>query len=256
MAAPAGWYVDPQNAALVRYFDGQNWTAQTQPAPAAPAAQSPTAATQPGLSYTHPGRQASGQQPQQQAGFGQAGFGQPAQQAGFGQPAQQGGFGQPAQQGGFGQPAQQAGFGQPAYAQQQPHDQQPTGTPRGVKMAIAGAAVGAVVLMGIGMAMSDDSGGLSASDLGVDKNFGCDDLADEATSLTVDDTADMQLISVSGLSETKNNFGTVVAPEGTQQALVLQCSGEAVWGDSRESGIVLRLTVDSDEGLWVEYVER
>lgn len=33
----AGWYPDPQQPATVRYWDGQQWTAQT--APAAPAYQ-------------------------------------------------------------------------------------------------------------------------------------------------------------------------------------------------------------------------
>lgn len=37
---PAGWYPDPQNGSMMRYWDGSNWTANTQPA-AAPAPQAP-----------------------------------------------------------------------------------------------------------------------------------------------------------------------------------------------------------------------
>jgi len=43
-AAPAGWYVDPSNPGLVRWWDGSQWTAHTSPAPhqqASPAATPP-----------------------------------------------------------------------------------------------------------------------------------------------------------------------------------------------------------------------
>ncbi|WP_420750192.1 DUF2510 domain-containing protein [Rhodococcus sp. O3] len=30
-AIPAGWYTDPQNPTMVRYYDGGMWTAHTQP---------------------------------------------------------------------------------------------------------------------------------------------------------------------------------------------------------------------------------
>ncbi len=30
-AAAAGWYRDPNDAAMIRYFDGQVWTSFTQP---------------------------------------------------------------------------------------------------------------------------------------------------------------------------------------------------------------------------------
>lgn len=42
---PAGWYPDPQNAAQLRYWDGQAWTESTSPvAQPDPAAQMPPAA--------------------------------------------------------------------------------------------------------------------------------------------------------------------------------------------------------------------
>lgn len=33
---PPGWYPDPQDANLVRYFDGTTWTQQTAPRPPGP----------------------------------------------------------------------------------------------------------------------------------------------------------------------------------------------------------------------------
>ncbi|RWW91459.1 DUF2510 domain-containing protein [[Arthrobacter] sp. ATCC 21022] len=32
MSVPAGWYTDPQEASLVRYWDGRRWTQHVQPA--------------------------------------------------------------------------------------------------------------------------------------------------------------------------------------------------------------------------------
>ena len=235
MAAPAGWYVDPQNPQLMRYFDGQSWTAQTQPvpptAPQSPTEQSPTTAAQqgPSLSYEHPGRTSAAQQP----GYGQAGYGQPAQ----------------------------PGYGQPA--QQDPSRERPAGTPRGVKLAIAGAAVGVVVLTGIGFALSDDPDdadttvdGLTASDLGLPAGFDCRDLADEAITLTSTDPVETQLITATDLSESRNNLGQVVVPEEGKSALVMECSGEAVWGDGNETPLKLRLTLDPLGELYVEYGDR
>ena len=35
-AAPPGWYTDPQDANLLRYFDGSTWTHRTAPRPPVP----------------------------------------------------------------------------------------------------------------------------------------------------------------------------------------------------------------------------
>ena len=42
MSTPAGWYSDPSNTSLQRYWDGERWTEHTHAAPAAaPAQQQP-----------------------------------------------------------------------------------------------------------------------------------------------------------------------------------------------------------------------
>lgn len=275
MAAPAGWYVDPQNPQLMRYFDGQSWTTQTQPVPAATAPQSPTTSDQQGanLSYQHPGRQSAqpGQQPGQQGGFGQPGQQPGVGQVGFGQL----GYGQAGQQGQAGQPGQ-AGFGQPGYGQASqpgygqpgqpfPSEERPAGTSRGVKLAIAGAAVGVLVLTGIGFALGGGDGddvdttidGLSAYDLGLPDDFDCQALADEAIDLSQVDAAETQLITATDLSETKNKIDHVLVPEKDgESALVMECSGEATWGDGSDTNLKLRLTLDSLGELYVEYGDR
>lgn len=273
MAAPAGWYVDPQNPQLMRYFDGQNWTTQTQPVAAA-APQGPTTSSQsgPSVSYEHPGRRAADQQAAQptqsgqptqsaQPGYGQAGYGQAAQQSGFGQPGFQPGYGQAGQQPGVGQPgvgqqASPAGGFQPAPSEGKPK------APRGVKLAIAGAAVGVVAIMGIGIALSDDgvdenADGLSAYDLGLPDDFDCEALGSEAIALSEGDPIETQLITATGLSESKNLIGHVVVPEDDDDsALVLECSGKGTWGDGNDTNLKLRLTLDSYGELYVEYGDR
>jgi hypothetical protein len=50
--APPGWYADPGNVSLVRWWDGSQWTTQTHPAPDQPtssAAIPPAALTQAAL---------------------------------------------------------------------------------------------------------------------------------------------------------------------------------------------------------------
>ncbi|MEZ5382517.1 MAG: AIM24 family protein [Microthrixaceae bacterium] len=44
MSTPAGWYTDPSDASQQRYWDGTQWTQQTQAAPEAEPAQQPAAA--------------------------------------------------------------------------------------------------------------------------------------------------------------------------------------------------------------------
>lgn len=93
-----GWYPDPQNPALVRWWDGSAWTAQTQPNPNAP-----QQAPQPQQSVSLPQSGQMGAQQGQQVGFGPQG-----QQGGFGQQDQgqqgQGGFNQQVQPGAPGNP--------------------------------------------------------------------------------------------------------------------------------------------------------
>lgn len=80
----AGWYDDPQDANLLRYWDGVSWTEHTSPK------------QKPGLDqagagqYGAPGQQGSGHQGYGQAP-GQQGYGQAPGQQGYGQaPGQQG----------------------------------------------------------------------------------------------------------------------------------------------------------------------
>ncbi|SDB85057.1 Protein of unknown function [Sanguibacter gelidistatuariae] len=278
MAAPAGWYVDPQNPQLMRFFDGQSWTTQTQAAPAQAPQQGPTtqqgwqgqAQNQQGqngagVSYQHPGRQSADQQqsgytqPGQQSG--QPGFGQPGfQPSGYGQ---QPGVGQPATQ----QPAnnhqpanQQAGAGgfQFGGGQQIPTADRPTtGSPRGVKIAIAGAAVGVVAIMGIGMAMSDDPTAGSASSTGVKiqeplpSGYDCDTLNDDTISASAGNSSDQQLVATSGLTVVKDRIDDAKVPEQGKSMEVFACSGTLTFGDGTEIDGTVMLTLEDDGFFYV-----
>ena len=124
----AGWYDDPQDANLLRYWDGVTWTEHTSPrqkpgldqagagqgaqygAPGAPQGQQGYG--QPGQPPTYGSPQYGA--PQDQQGYGQQGYGQPGAQQGqapqyptYGSPqygapqGQQGGWGQPMPGGGY-----------------------------------------------------------------------------------------------------------------------------------------------------------
>jgi hypothetical protein len=111
--ADAGWYPDAQDATLLRYFDGNGWTAHTRPVADVPAAPSgPQAAS--GAGAQQYGQQQSQQQPQQ---YGQQQYGQQAPAAGAQPPQQYAGQQYPAQQ--YGQP-------QPTTGAQAPTQQAPT----------------------------------------------------------------------------------------------------------------------------------
>ena len=130
MEQRAGWYDDPQDAALLRYFDGVVWSAHTTPkAPVPPAAattpipqgpptqQLPTQAPTPGQPPTS-GQPTFGEVRQDQPPQ----YGAPPQPPQYGAPPQQPQYGAPPQQPQYGQ-GQQPQYGQgqqPPYPQQQP----------------------------------------------------------------------------------------------------------------------------------------
>ena len=81
-------------------------------------------------------------------------------------------------------------------------------------------------------------------------------LADEAIDLSSGDPVETQLITATDLSESKNNIGHVVVPEEGKSSLIMECSGEATWGDGNETNLKLRLTLDSLGEIYVEYSDR
>ena len=116
MSFPAGWYPDPQDPRLVRYWDGSGWTPHTA---AAPQSQQPQPQQQ--AVPERPAQQSSstppvpGQGEGQQSGYGQGGHGQYGHAgSGYGASGHTGtghtGYGQPT----YGQP----GYGQPGSDQQ------------------------------------------------------------------------------------------------------------------------------------------
>ncbi|MEP7766118.1 DUF2510 domain-containing protein [Sanguibacter sp. 25GB23B1] len=274
MSAPAGWYADPQDPQLLRYFDGASWTTQTQPAPGAQASSAPGAAPHgPGQqpSWTPQAQQPGqfgqpGQLGQQQGGaqYGQAQGHQPQGQQWQSQQGQPGQYGQqPGQQGWQSGPSplasqftaqpRQSGRGiDPSV------EGAPSGTPTAVKLWIAGALVAIVAFVGIGLAVDGNrepaedefSDALAAV---VDDDFDCEALGEQAVLLSETD-AD-PLLSTSGLTPTKDRRSTVEVPE-TGETVALACRGDGEWSDGSVETIDLELRLDSEGEAWVYYSAR
>ena len=264
MGAPAGWYDDPQDQQLIRYFDGESWTTQTAPRPgtsqpSSPAAQpsAPAAAHDTRPAWAQGTQQpAQGQQPgAQKTPSWQPGAQQQGQQPAQSQPSW---HAQQAQQSQARQPQQPqsptAGF-QFGGAQQVPTaDAAPSqGTPKSVKIGILAAFLACLAIFALGYAMTDrESGdGLSAEDLGI-VGIGCPELADQWATLTVSDPDADRLVSASDGSEDRSAVGDVKAPTGNGQNFVFSCTyPTAEWADGSQTGLTLEVRVDKDLRLSV-----
>lgn len=251
MATPAGWYDDPQDQQLIRYFDGTSWTTHTAPRPGAAATSTSTTAgatpAGPGAqpSATRPGSESQTAYPQGQQGWqGQQGQSQQGWQGQSRQAQQPTGPTQPQ--------SPTAGF-QFGGAQRVPTaDATPSpGTPRSVKIGILAAFLACVLLFGVGYLLSD-RGGLTASDLGLEDGFGCTQMADEYVGLSSGDADPERLVSADGGIEKRNEIGAVTAPEGSGQNLVLSCTyPTAEWADGSQTRLLLELRVDKDRTLYI-----
>lgn len=247
MSAPAGWYADPQDPQLLRYFDGASWTTQTQPAPGAQAPSAPVSAPR------TPGQQQPSWTPQAQ---------QPGQQW-QGQQGQPGQFGQQQGQQGWQEgpsPLANQFTAQPRQSGRGagPSDGAPSGTPTVVKLWIAGALVAIVAFVGIGLALDGNrqpdpdefSDALAAV---VDDDFDCESLGEQAVLLSETD-AD-PLLSTSNLTPTKDRRSTVEVPE-TGETVALACRGDGEWSDGSVETVDLELRLDSEGEAWVYYSAR
>lgn len=264
MATPAGWYDDPQDQQLIRYFDGTSWTTHTAPRPGAATTSTSTTSTSTtaGTTPAGTGAQASATRPasESQTAYPQAQQGWQSKQQEWQAQQAQSQSRQAQQPAGATQPPTQpqsptAGF-QFGGAQRVPTaDATPSpGTPRSVKIGILAAFLACVALFGVGYLLSDRSasGGLTASDLGLEDGFGCTQMADEYVGLSSGDADPSRLVSADGGIEKRNEIGTVKAPTGSGQNLVLSCTyPTAVWGDGAETRLLLELRVDKDLGLYI-----
>lgn len=260
MGAPAGWYDDPQDQQLIRYFDGESWTTQTAPRPGASQPSSPAAQpSAPAAAHdTRPAWAQGTQQPgAQKTPSWQPGAQQPGHQAAQSQPSWQSQTRQP-------QASQQpqsptAGF-QFGGAQQVPTtDAAPSqGTPKAVKIGILAAFLACLAIFALGYALTDreSGGGLSASELGI-SGLGCPELVDEYVGLSASDPDDQRLVSASGGSEDRSAVGDVKAPTGNGQNFVFSCEyPTAEWADGSQSGLSLEVRVDKNLDLYIGAAKR
>lgn len=231
MGAPAGWYDDPQDQQLIRYFDGESWTTQTAPRPGAGAQTSSLQQTSP---QQPPSWQSSAQQKPAESPSWQA-QSRPQVQS------------------------PTAGF-QFGGAQQVPTaDAAPSPkTPKVVKIGIFAAFLACLAIFALGYAMTDrESGdGLSASDLGI-SGLGCSELADEYVGVSASDADELRLVSATGGSEDRSAVGDVKAPTGNGQNFVFSCTyPTAEWGDGSQTGLSLEVRVDKNLDLYIGAAKR
>lgn len=238
MNAPQpGWYQDPSNTGILRFFDGQQWTSLSHPVPLS---------GQPTEEMEAAGQQhmatLRGEAPMNTSGF--QGQNQPQDQSPYSGQNQS-----PSYSG--------AGF-------VDPNDQNPKTS--GAVWAILGVSLVGIIGIAIwAVSTSGDSPEAPPSefsqaykDLDMGSGFDCAELADEV--IVLSEASDSggavitQFLDTSMTRDTRSSFGIPTAVDDF--AIAFECSGTAIYADGTEDRIDYEFSVDGDIGMWAYYDEK
>lgn len=119
-------------------------------------------------------------------------------------------------------------------------------------MRLRGSIVAGVVVATVGL--SSCSGLEEEAGAPDDGPTTCEDLAADAVRISEDQ--DVQLLKVRGLKvdldKQESGWDT---PTGTDEVVVMRCTGRGVWSDGSDSNVRVELRVDADDDAFVYYKE-
>lgn len=238
MNAPQpGWYQDPSNTGILRFFDGQQWSSLSHPVPL--------------NGQPTPEMEAAGQQHMAslrgETSTNTSGF-QGQNQVHNASPYS----------------GQNQG---PSYSGTRfidPNEQKPKTS--GAVWAILGVSFAGIIGIGIwAVSTPGDSAVVPPSefsqaykDLDMGSGFDCEELAGEVIALSgADDLADAVITKFLDTSMTSDKRSSFEIPSSADDfAIAFECSGTAVYDDGSENRIGYEFSVDGDVGLWAYYDEK
>lgn len=248
-ATSPGWYPDPQNPAIIRFYDGKEWTNETAPAPANGQLSPEIIARGHQIMATRSGRSAASASV---AGSPPEGAGSPAgTNVGSSSTVSQ----------------PYSGFTTDGGVNDAAADRK---TPGWVWPAIGVAALASLGVVLVAPALLSDSGGstggsdsetyVAASDMTDDyasleltNSYTCDDLFDELfLGGTFEDTNGEAVVGASGprlVEDARADFELPTDPE--DYSLIFTCSGTAEYADGETKNAQFELSSSSDRNLWV-----
>jgi hypothetical protein len=116
------------------------------------------------------------------------------------------------------------------------------------------------VLNAVSAASSTAADSSASADAGQDPpadalvSYTCDDLSRDAVRISAKNKALVTLLKVREPRMVRDNRSTYVIPTGARESLVLACKGTGVWSDGDSTtNVRMQLTIDADGDSWVFY---
>lgn len=86
---------------------------------------------------------------------------------------------------------------------------------------------------------------------GIDDDYSCTDLAEEAAGLESD--TGVSLLKVRDPQVTQDNRADYTAPTGADEVVLLQCKGTGVFSNGMTNRVKIEATIDADEDMFVSW---
>ena len=244
MNAPQpGWYQDPSNTRILRFFDGQQWTSLSHPVP--PSGQPTPEMEAAGQQYMSALR---GEAPMNTSGF----QGQNQSQNQSNQSNQSPYLGQ-------NQTSSYSGVGFVDPDGQKPKTSGLVWTILGVSLVgVIGIGIWSLSTPGESKIVPPSEFSQAYKDLDMGSGFDCEELASEVIALSeVEDPEDAIITDFLDTSMARDKRASFEIPASVDDfAVAFECSGTAVYADGSENRIDYEVSVDGDVGMWAYYDEK